>query len=77
MAMQPTATQSLEHAIYTALEDETHKIKETAIKEAVSQFEDALRKSIGLVAIRLLDYYSVERIGSELVIHVKLEKEKQ
>jgi hypothetical protein len=48
-------------------------LKERVITDAVNQFEKDLRAKMGTVALNLANYYSVERMGGNLVITVRLE----
>ena len=65
---------SLEATIHKAVQDIAKETQELAIKEAVSNYEIQLRKAVGNIAISLVNFYSVERVGNELLIHVKLEQ---
>lgn len=50
--------------------------KEKSIEEATQAFEKRVREAVGQVVIQAADYYSVERNGTDLVIHVKYTTEK-
>ena len=65
---------ALESRIAVAVEGIAAGLREAAIKKAVEDFETALRKQVGVTAISLLEYYSVEHVGPELVIRVRIEK---
>lgn len=47
--------------------------KEELIKKAVAEFEVKLRKAVGTAAIQLANYYNVERMGTDLVIRVRVD----
>jgi len=64
-----------ESAIMAAIKSEIDRQREKVIEEAVAEFEEKVRKAVGQVVLQLSDYYSVERLGAELVIHVKIEGE--
>jgi hypothetical protein len=50
---------------------------EIVIKEAVKDFESLVREKVGRIALAVLDCYSVERLATEIVIHVKIESPKE
>jgi hypothetical protein len=66
----------LQEEIVRVIHDHAKALTETSIKAAVSKFEQELRLSIGQTAISVADFYSMQRLGSELIIHVKLESSK-
>jgi hypothetical protein len=70
----PTLMESLEASITRALETRIKEARELAIKEAMEIFEKELRTRVGQVAINLANFYSIERSGVDLLIHVKIEK---
>ena len=49
---------------------------ELFIKKAVADYEAALRNKIAHVIMCAHDFYSVDRMGQELVIRVQIEKGK-
>ena len=49
-------------------------VKEQVIKDALAAYEKELRSKLGDFAIRLSDYFSVERLGSDVMIHCKITK---
>jgi hypothetical protein len=69
-----SATPSIESHIQKILSDFADSLREACIQKAVEDFEAALRKQVGITAIQLLDYYSVERTDSEVIIRVRIEK---
>jgi hypothetical protein len=48
--------------------------KERIIQEAAKNFETAIRKAIGDIAIMISNYYSIETISNELMVTINLEK---
>jgi len=77
--IQPTT--SVAESIEARMTRELHKgiterfeqIREQIVADAKQKFENELRAALGNVAINLASYYSVERIGGDLRITVKLE----
>lgn len=61
-------------SICKSLESHLEAAKETAIKKAVTDFEAELRRTIANYAIQMTDYFSVDRVGQDIVIHVKVRK---
>lgn len=60
--------------LHEAVIKQVADIRCRVITEASKKFEDELRTLIGSVALNLSTYYSVERIGGNMVITVKIEK---
>ncbi len=77
LEVSDTPSSLMEKAIREAIETEVNKFREQLIQETVKQFEQDLRKRVGGVVLRLLDFYSVEMLHNEILIHVKIEKEAQ
>lgn len=69
-----TTTQHKE-ALCTAVSQIIKDEAETFIKTAVAEYEAALRKKIAHIVLNVNDYYSVERMGQELIIRVMIGKE--
>ena len=61
-------------AVNDALAKQVEGAKEQVIKQAVQEFEEKVRTAVGNVAIRVAEYYTVQMLGSQLIITVKLEK---
>lgn len=61
---------TIEKAISVAVEAE----KETIIARAVAEFEKAVRQSVGSVALHVSNHFSIQRMGQDIVITVKMEK---
>lgn len=55
-----------------AIESHAKELAEDEIKRAVADFERHLRELVGKVAIAVGSYYSIQRLGTDLVITVKL-----
>lgn len=73
----PVSSENLEQRLlrelHAALAHEIQKITETVISDAHATFEKEIRAKLGIAAINLANYYTVERIGGNLVITVRLE----
>lgn len=70
---------SLEHMrknIEMAIDQTLDAEKEKLILSAVREFEAAVRKRVGEITLSLSNIYSVNRFGSDLVIHVRIEESK-
>jgi hypothetical protein len=59
--------------IQKGLQAEFDKVLENIVADAKQQFEKELRAALGSVVCKLSSYYSVERVGGNLMIMVKLE----
>lgn len=60
----------IEKAISSAVEE--HKEELTAA--AVEEFEKRVRKEVGEVALHVSNHFSIQRMGQDIVITVKMEK---
>jgi len=76
MAIANSFQESLQKTIENDILEQVKAAQESVISKAKDEFEVKIRSLIGSVAISLLNYYSIERIGTELVIRVQLEKKK-
>lgn len=76
MAIVNSFQESLQKTIENDILEQVKAAQESVISKAKDEFEVKIRSLIGSVAISLLNYYSIERIGTELVIRVQLEKKK-
>lgn len=63
----------IEATIRRALESRIQEAKDRALNIARTDFETSLRKILADVSLQVANYYSVERLGSELLIRVQLE----
>lgn len=61
-------------SIKEAVEKYAKESAEEIIKQAVLEFEKEVRKNVGQVVLKLLTFYSAERLGNEILIHVKIGK---
>ena len=69
----PNDDSKLRSAIIRAIENQTSDEKERLIRAAVAEFEVAVRKAVGRVAIDISKMYSIVSHGQEMVIRVNLE----
>jgi predicted Zn-dependent protease with MMP-like domain len=69
VSLQDGLVSAIKNAVVTAAKEEQERL----IVEAVQTFEKRLRTAVGNVAINVSDFFSVQRLGPELVIHVKVE----
>lgn len=63
--------------VLDALEGESGRIKEEVIAEAKQNFEKKIREAVGNIAFSLAEMYSMEILGGNLVITVRIDKEKK
>jgi hypothetical protein len=63
----------LQRNIQEAIQTRIAEVKEQIVREAVREFEKEVRGLISSVAVNVADYYSIQRLANELVIHVKIE----
>lgn len=63
----------VESIVRAAIETQVAEIKKRIIEVAVEDFRQQVRGAVGNVAIKLSELYSIQRLGTELVIHVELE----
>jgi hypothetical protein len=61
----------IEEAIRHMVNNETNRVKDEVVKEAVRKFEYDLRAAMAKVAIVLHDHVSYERCGNELIITIR------
>ena len=64
---------SLETAVQQALNQFVQRELELEIEEAKVRLERAIRASSAGIAASALSFYSMERMGSELIIKVKID----
>lgn len=77
MAVGPADEQGLIRAIHLAVHEMAEYEKQKAIEEAVKEFERNLRDMIATAAVKVANYYSVERMGPNLLITVKIGDSKE
>jgi hypothetical protein len=59
--------------LHDALEEKFKGVTEKVVADAKAQFEKELRAALGAAVLNLAHYYTVERMGENLVITVKME----
>ena len=64
---------SIARLIEEAIKTKSEQIKTQIVEEAVEQFETEVRKAVGQVSLNLFNLYSIERLGQELVIKVRID----
>lgn len=74
MIANTQVTQTFRSAIDKALLETLEKEREEFVTEAVKEYEQKLRKSIGKIAINVTEWYSMQMNGNKLVIEVLLDK---
>jgi len=68
--------ETLTKLIHKELEREIKEIIEKKIISAQKEVEEAIKKETDRIALELLNFYSVERMGENLVITVRKEFDK-
>jgi hypothetical protein len=68
---------SITRAILHEVKEQIEKAKEEAVVQAAEQFQKRVKEIIGNVAMDISNYYSIERIGQDILIRVKFEQAKQ
>jgi len=72
-----TMEDQIRHSITASISQAVEIEREEVIQLAVKDFEQRIRKAAGLVSIELANYFSVQRMGPDLVIHVRIESDGQ
>lgn len=67
----------LERDIQASIQKQVFETKEKVMKMALQEFELSLRDLLGRTAINIANYFTVERMGQNLVITVKLAAEEK
>jgi hypothetical protein len=65
-----SSSDSIVSSIISAINQEVAKIVNEVAKEASARVEDKIRKQTGAIAASVLEYFTFERKGSELIIRV-------
>lgn len=65
-------TLTLEQHFKQAIQIKADELREAAIKEATAQFEKDLRQAVGHAAISLTNFYSVQHLGPDLHLTVRI-----
>ena len=59
--------------IHGLIERSVEAEKESLIKEVVKEFEIRVRETVGQASIKVANYFSIQRMGPDLVIRVQIE----
>jgi hypothetical protein len=62
----------VELAVSQAIQRQITIIKNDIIEKAKTEFTEEIQKLVGDVALSVVKMYSIEHIGGELLIHVKI-----
>lgn len=65
-----TASEQFKDAIENAVKTEIAAVSQTIVEDAQRDLEVAIKKALGVIALRVLDHYSIERNGRDLIIRV-------
>jgi uncharacterized protein YdhG (YjbR/CyaY superfamily) len=68
---------SITRAILHEVKEQIEKAKEESVSQSAEQFQKRVKEIIGNVAMDISSYYSIERIGQDILIRVKFEKEQK
>ena len=72
---------SIARAILREVNEQIEKAKEEVIANAetvaAAEFQRRIKRIIGNVAMDISNYYSIQRLGDEILIMVKFEKEER
>ena len=68
---------SITRTILHEVNEQIEKAKEEAVAQAAEGFQKRVKEIIGNVAMDISNYYSIERIGQDILIRVKFEQAKQ
>jgi hypothetical protein len=63
----------LESAIHTAVKQEIERVTNDAIKKAQAEISNRVPEIVAAISLQVASRYSMENLGHELLIHVKLE----
>jgi hypothetical protein len=72
MALPPSDPISM--LIVKAVDFRVNEIIQDEAKKTAEKVEKRVRDDVGLIAARVLEHYSMERMGDRIVIEVKFEK---
>lgn len=72
--MRASSLEEIRAAINYGIQREIDKIVEEAVSDAKKEVERVIPQLIGGAAIQIQELVRFDRIGPELVIHVKLDK---
>ncbi len=68
-----TPSYKMERDVRELIQKHVDEAKEEVVKMAIEEFTRRVRKIAAETAIMLQNYYSVEKIGQELIIRVKID----
>lgn len=70
---QLTLAQQLEQAVQKEVKERVDKLREELVKKYTDEFERKVRELIGRVSLSLASHYSIEHVGGEVLIRVKID----
>lgn len=70
-------TTKLEDEIMASIQSAVDRLKDEIAASAVKEFDREVRKIIGNASINMANYFSVQRLATDLVITVKMEPRKE
>ena len=71
-----TVEEIIRNRVAEGLATAVEEIRQDVIKTAVKDFETRIRERVGKTAINLASFYSVQRMGQEIIINVRIPQEK-
>ncbi len=74
MIVNPNESDRLLSAMVAALKSETEKIANEVLEEAKALFERRYRERIASVSASVANFYSIERLGAEILVRVKIDE---
>jgi hypothetical protein len=72
-----TTYESIAAAIEQALDKQIAEVKEQIIRRAVEEFNKEVREITAKTALKVSDCFSIERMGTDVIIRVKVENGRQ
>lgn len=70
--LKATFEDSIKQILQASLAKKVEDIRAEVVKDAVEEFTRKVRDVVGNSAINLANFYSVERVGAELLIRVQI-----
>lgn len=70
-----TFEDTIKKQIADEIVDRVAACREEVVKSAVAEFDRQVRQEIGHASVAIANYFSVERVGPNLVITIRIEKE--
>jgi hypothetical protein len=68
---------SIARAILHEVKEEIEKAKEEVAAKASEEFQKRVKEVIRNAALDISNYYTIERVGQDILIRVKFEKEQK